>query len=155
MTKVAIAAMLLCLPMAMAPGQADSSAKSKVMALERLWGAAAQMRDTKALAAIFDDALVYAHIDGRLLNKAEVLLDTAQTAPVEIVVESTSASAFGNTVVVTGVLRLTTIEKGKAGTQRARFMDTWLLKHGHWVCVASVTTSIREGKKSPGPPRLK
>lgn len=39
------------------------------------------MRDTRALAAIFNDAPVYVHIDGRLMTKPEVLADTRKLAP--------------------------------------------------------------------------
>jgi hypothetical protein len=63
----------------------DGDAGSKVLALERLWGQAAQLRDAKALDAIFDDDFVNLDIDGRLMTKAQTLADALTTGPVEIV----------------------------------------------------------------------
>ena len=52
---------LLILTLATCPNQAQSSneAESKVLALERLWGEAAQFRDIKALECLFDDSIAY------------------------------------------------------------------------------------------------
>jgi len=134
---------LVCLVTWQAHGQRQSDAESKVLALERLWGEAAQLRDIKALESIFDDSLVYVDIDGRLMTKAEVLVDTKTTTPVEIVVESEVARTHEHAVIVTGVMRLRGIENGKPYLRRGRFVDTWLYKTGHWVCVSSMTARTR------------
>lgn len=124
----------------MAAQQADS--ESKVRALEHLWGAAAQLRDIKALETIFDDSLLYVHIDGRLLTKAEVLADTQAVSAVEIVVESSDARTHGDMVIISGVLRLKGVEGGKPYLRRERFVDTWLNKNGSWVCVGTDATPV-------------
>ena len=121
---------------------ADVNAESKVLALERLWGQAAQLRDIKALDTIFDESLSYVHIDGRFMTKAQVLADTKAVSAVEIVVESETARVHGSAVIVTGVLRLKGVEGGKPYLQHGRFVDTWLYKKGRWVCVASMTTPM-------------
>lgn len=122
----------------------DEDAKAKVMALEVLWGQAAQIRDIKALETLFDDSLTYVDLDGRLMNKAQVLAYTKAVAPVEIVVQSTAARAHGDTVIVTGILRLKGVDRGKPYLQHARFVDTWIHKDGHWLCVASMSTPIEQ-----------
>lgn len=119
-------------------------AESKVLALERLWGAAAQLRDVKALESIFDDGLVYVHVDGRLMTKAEVLADTKQVSAVEIVLESSAVHWHGKVVMVTGVMRLRGVESGRSYERHARFLDTWLNKGDHWVCLASMTTPVKK-----------
>jgi ketosteroid isomerase-like protein len=118
-------------------------AESKVGTLERLWGEAAQIRDVKALESIFDDSLVYVHIDGRLMTKAQVLADTKAASAVDIVVQSSIAQAHGNTVIVTGVLQLKGVERGKPYLRHGRFIDTWVYEEGHWLCVASMTTAMQ------------
>src|ERR1700719_3669655 len=123
--------------------QAPGDGESKVLALERLWGAAAQLRDIKALESIFDNSLVYVDIDGRLMSKAEVLADTKTANPVEIVVESEVAQAHEHAVIVTGVMRLRGIENGKPYLRHGRVVDTWLFKSGQWMCVSSVTAATR------------
>ena len=112
------------------------------MALERLWGAAAQLRDIKALESIFDDQMTYVHIDGRLMTKAEVLADTRAVSAVEIVVDSSVAHSHGNVVIVTGILHLKGVEAGKPYLRYGRYVDTWLPKANHWVCISSMTTPV-------------
>lgn len=123
---------------AQGPGSFD--AESKVRALERLWGEAAQLRDIKALDSIFDDSLVYVHIGGGVMTKAEVLADTKNGEAVNIVVESSDARAHGDLVIVTGILRLKGVDGGKPYLRHGRFVDTWLNKKGSWVCIGSLTT---------------
>jgi ketosteroid isomerase-like protein len=107
-----LAAAVACFGICHVQAQASADSESKVRALERLWGAAAQLRDIKALDSIFDDSLAYVDMDGKLMNKAEVLADTKTVSTVNIVVESSDASAHGACVIVVGVLRL----KGWEGT---------------------------------------
>jgi len=126
-------------------GNAQSAAaESKILALERLWGEAAQFRDIKALESIFDDSLVYVHIDGRLMSKTDVLNDTKTVSPVEIVVDSSVARSYGDVVIATGVLQLRGTESGKPYRRYGRYLDTWVLKGNHWMCVSSMTTPIRK-----------
>jgi len=128
------------------PGNAQSrETESKILALERLWGAAAQLRDIRALESIFDDSMTYVHIDGRLMTKSEVLADTRAVSPVEIVVDSSVAHSHGNVVMVTGILHLKGVKSGKPYLQYGRYMDTWLRKQNHWVCVSSMTTPMKKG----------
>ncbi|HUA14673.1 MAG TPA: nuclear transport factor 2 family protein [Verrucomicrobiae bacterium] len=119
-------------------------AESKVLALERLWGSAVQLRDIKALDSIFDDAMVYVDIDGKLMTKAEVLADTKELSPVDVVMQSSAARSQGRVVMVTGVMRLRGVDQGRPYQRYARFLDTWLDKGDHWVCISSVTTPVRK-----------
>lgn len=141
--RSACLALLLCLCACLAWAQEADDARSKVLALERLWGEAAQFRDIKALDSLFADSLMYVHIDGRLMTKAEVLADTRAVSAVNIVVESQVAHVHGNTVVVTGLLRLQGTARGKPYLQHGRFVDIWRNKEGRWVCISSMTTPVR------------
>ena len=135
---------LICFGPCSAQVQGRIEAESKVLALERLWGAAAQLRDTKALESIFDNSMVYVDISGKLMTKAEVLADTAAVSPVDIVVESSVARSHGDVVIVTGIMQLKGLEGGKSYLRYGRFMDTWLEKGDHWVCISSMTTAMKK-----------
>jgi ketosteroid isomerase-like protein len=136
--------LLICLRAGAAHAQQEAAVESKVLALERLWGAAAQIRDTKALDAIFDGSIVYVHIDGRLMTKSQVLADTMAVSPVDIVVQSSVAHSHGNVVIVTGILELKGVDGGKRYQRYGRFLDTWVDEGGQWVCVSSMTTAIKK-----------
>lgn len=135
--------LLICLWSLPLHAQSRNEAESKVLALERLWGQAAQLRDIKALDSIFDDAIAYVHIDGRLMTKDEVLADTKSVSVVDIVVDSSVAHIHGNVVIVTGILHLKGIQAGKPYSQAGRYLDTWLARGDGWVCVSTMTTPIR------------
>jgi hypothetical protein len=132
----------VCLGTWSAAAQARPEVESKVLTLERLWGAAAQLRDIRALESIFDESLTYVHIDGRLMTKDQVLADTQAVNAVEIVVDSSVAHSHGNVVVVTGVLHLRGMESGKPYLRYGRYLDTWVLRGNRWLCVSSMTTPI-------------
>jgi ketosteroid isomerase-like protein len=133
----------ICLGLCSNYGHTQDAGESKVLALERLWGAAAQMRDIKALESIFDDSMVYVDVDGKLMTKAQVLADTKALSPVDIVVQSSSARSYGNVVIVTGVMQLKGVEGGKSYLRYGRFLDTWVEKGDHWLCLSSMTTAMK------------
>ena len=139
-------AALVCAGSTMRGQQGRYSDAGKVLALERLWGQAAQFRDIKALDTIFDESLLYIHYDGRLMTKAEVLADTRAVSAVDIVVQSAGAFSHGSTVVVTGILRLKGIDHGRPYLHYGRFLDTWVYKEAHWVCITSVTTPMEKAE---------
>jgi ketosteroid isomerase-like protein len=134
----------VCVSASCAWAQERADIESKVLALERLWGAAAQMKDTKALDSIFDGGLVYVDIDGKLMTKAEVLADTHRLSPVEILLESSAVHSHGKVVMVTGLMRLRGVANGKPYERHGRFLDTWIDKGDHWACLASMSTPVKK-----------
>jgi ketosteroid isomerase-like protein len=122
----------------------DSAAVTSVLALEHAWNQAEERKDAKALAAIFDNALVYIDDDGSIRNKAEFLshIRAASLHPEQEITESMTAHQFGTTIVVAGVYILKGTEHGKAYLRRGRFIDTWILEDRKWLCVASQSTPI-------------
>ncbi|MGH9496112.1 MAG: nuclear transport factor 2 family protein [Candidatus Sulfotelmatobacter sp.] len=136
--------LLIGLALATASAQGNNEAESKVMALERLWGSAVQLRDTQALGSIFDDSLIYVTIGGKLMTKTQVLADTRSANPVDVVVQSSVARLHGNIVIVTGLMQLKGVEDGKPYLRYARFMDTWMNKDNRWVCISSMSAPFRK-----------
>ena len=121
---------------------ADTGARSKLLALENAWNQAAEVKDLKAMAAILDDAFVFVDSEGRLMTKAGVLADVMASRPEPIVAESSLVQVHGSTAIVTGIVRITGLRKGKPFLRRERFVDTWRQKNGVWVAIASVATPI-------------
>jgi ketosteroid isomerase-like protein len=139
-------AVLVCCALSSAAAQdaGDALARSKILALEHAWDQAQERCDVKALAAIFDNSLVYVDYDGKLLTKAEFLerVKSNSTHMEQIVAESMSVQVFGKTAIVVGTYRVKGIDGGKPYLRRGRFTDTWVLINGLWICVAAEATPI-------------
>lgn len=141
---LATALVFATLSLARAQNTGDSAAVSNILALEHAWDQAQERGDVKALAAIFDNSLVYVDFDGRLLSKAAYLerVKSNSVHMQQIIAEQMSAKVFGEAAIVIGSYKEKGVENGKPYVRRGRFTDTWMLKEGHWICVAAATTPI-------------
>ncbi len=101
-----------------------------------------ESKDLKALDAILDEAFVYVDADGRLLTKVEVLADVKAAHGLQVSSASMAVHLHGDTAVVTGIYKITGVERGKPFVRRERFVDTWWYKNGLWVSIASLTTPL-------------
>lgn len=142
----AVWAILFCASAISAWSQDEAATKSKIVALEQLWNQAYKSADTKALDAILDDAIVLVNDDGSVQTKAEFLasVKVPQTGAQQQQVspESLSVHVYPNVAIATGVMRVKGEEGGKAYSRRERFIDTWVLKRGNWVCVGTDATPV-------------
>ena len=77
-------------------------------------------------------------------TKSQFLASIKQTNVQEQQVspESMSVRVLGNIAIATGVFRAKGVEGGKHYVRRERFVDTWLLRDGMWVCIATNATPI-------------
>jgi ketosteroid isomerase-like protein len=141
---IAIVLFSSVLPTIAGQSLSDKNAITSVLALEHAWNQAEERKDTRALDAIFDNALVYVDYDGTFRTKAEFLARVKSSAsqPQQEITESMTGHMFGNTVVVTGIYIARGTEHGKPYVRRGRFVDTWSYKDGRWLCVASQATPI-------------
>src|ERR1700730_17627962 len=130
---------------AFAQGTPDADAQSKILALESAWNQAVGTRDTKALNAIFDNFLVYVEHDGRVMSKAEYLATVKRAGgnPQQVTTEGVTVHLWGTPAIVTGIYRERGVHDGKPYNRRGRFIDTWILKDGIWVCVAAQGTLLK------------
>jgi ketosteroid isomerase-like protein len=124
------------------PGDADSDAEAKVVAMQHMWGQAYVSKDPKALERILDDAFVNVDSDGILQTKAEVVAEVRTSTVVQFLTESMVVHLHGNTALVTGIFQLKGVDRGKPYAQRERFVDTWFHKNGQWVSIAGLVTRI-------------
>lgn len=125
--------------------QDDSAVRGKIVALEKAWNQAYKAGDTRALGDLLDDNIVLINDDGSSQTKKEFLDSVKATNSQEqqVAPESLTVHVFGNTAVATGVFRATGVDNGKHYSRRERFVDTWVLKNGRWVCVATNATPIQ------------
>jgi hypothetical protein len=119
-------------------GYADTA--SKILALETVWNRAAEAKDLRTLDAIVDEGFVYVESDGKLLNKAEFLAEVKGTRGFHLLLESTVVQLHGETAVVTGIYQRSGMEGGKPFVKRERFVNTWCVKSGAWIWIASLFT---------------
>jgi len=122
----------------------DASIQTKIIALEKAWNQAYKRGDTRALDLILDDQIVLINDDGTTQTKSQFLASIKQTNVQEQQVspESMSVRVLGNIAIATGVFRAKGVESGKHYVRRERFVDTWLLRDGMWVCIATNATPI-------------
>jgi ketosteroid isomerase-like protein len=93
---------------------------------------------------ILDEKIVLINDDGSIQTRKEFLDSVKATNSQEQQVspESFTVNVHGDTAIATGVFKATGTEGGKKYVRRERFVDTWVLKNGNWVCVASNATPI-------------
>jgi hypothetical protein len=122
--------------------RAQDSDKMRVLALENAWNEAESHKDPKAVAALLAPTFVYTDADGSFMNKEQLLASIRTSRSTQIVNEGMRAESYGTAIVVTGSYREQGTENGKPYAHHGRFTDTWILKDGQWLCVASQETLI-------------
>jgi ketosteroid isomerase-like protein len=124
--------------------EGEAAARAQVLALERLWNQAYKAGDIKALSALLDNSLVLVEDDGSLKTKSEFLasVKAANVNEEQVAPESLTVRVFGNTAIAIGVIAVKDVKAGKTVVHRERFIDTWLLKNGSWICIATDATPI-------------
>lgn len=150
MKRFFISVVFVCAAAALVTAQSDtdSTAKSKIAALEQSWNQAYKSGDTKALESILDDGIVLVNDDGSVQTKAEFLASvkssTSQTnaQQQQVAPESLTVHVYGTVAIATGVMRVKGVDGGKSYTRRERFVDTWIYKGGNWVCVGTNATPV-------------
>jgi len=130
--------------MTLAQQKSMSDEGGRILALEKAWNRALEVKDAKALDMLLANTLVSVDIDGSVASKSEFLasIKAPDYQPAQVVTEQTSVQVYGNAGVVTGVFRVKGTENGKQYVRRERFTDTWIKMGEQWQCVASQTTLI-------------
>jgi ketosteroid isomerase-like protein len=130
--------------MTLAQQKSMSDEGGRILALEKAWNRALEVKDAKALDMLLANTLVSVDIDGSVASKSEFLasIKAPDYQPAQVVTEQTSVQVYGNAGVVTGVFRVKGTENAKQYVRRERFTDTWIKMGEQWQCVASQTTLI-------------
>jgi ketosteroid isomerase-like protein len=142
MRALMLAALLVCLgtPAGQAQADSDLDTESKIIAMEHVWAEAYRANDARALNRILDDKFVCVTSNGRLLTKAQILVDVKTATAIQILMDSMVVRVHGDTAIISGIFRTKGVEHGKTYELRERFVDTWLYRNGQWVSVASIVT---------------
>jgi ketosteroid isomerase-like protein len=125
-----------------APGDSDSDAGAKILAMEHMWAQAYVSKDPKALERILDDAFVNVDSDGKLQTKGDALAEVRTSTALQFLTESMAVQLHGSTAIVTGIFLIKGVDHGKPYAQRERFLDTWIFKNGQWVSIAGLVMRI-------------
>ena len=127
----------------------DTTATQRTLyRLENNWAQAVVKRDASAIRRLVAPKWVYSDESG-LMNREQGI--AAFTSGADTVSqagnEQMHAIVYGNTAVVTGILRM----RGRGGQgafdHRYRYTDTWMKLGGRWQCIASQDYLMPEAAK--------
>ncbi|HUM06152.1 MAG TPA: nuclear transport factor 2 family protein [Terriglobales bacterium] len=140
---VTLIVLLAALPL-FAQSDSDDAVQAKIIALEKAWNQAYKLGDGKALGGLLDDGIVLIEDDGSMKTKGAFLasLKSATANEEQVAPESLTVRVFGKTAIAVGVFAAKGTKGGKPYVRRERFVDTWILKNGNWVCVATNATPM-------------
>lgn len=115
---------------------ASSELEPTITRLENDFAHALVARDLPTFHRLLAANFVYTE-NGTVMNKDELLRAIMADRISSASNETMKVQPYGDTVVVTGILR--TKGSGKDGTfdRRYRFTDTWLLRNGSWQLIAA------------------
>jgi hypothetical protein len=119
---------------------------NRVIALDAQRMTAMSTRDIGTLNALIADELVYTHSSARLDTKKSLIdnMQTGKTVYTAVVPSDVQAQDYGDTVVLTGVARISVNSGGNAMNFGVRFTDVWANKGGNWQMVAWQSTKLPE-----------
>lgn len=142
--SLAVGLVAIGLASGVAESDEDAGARSKIMALENVWNNAEKARDIAALDLILDNEMVYIDEDGSILTKGQFLERAKQAGPElqTLVTSAVNVQVYGQTALASGTYRVSGVARGKAFQRQGRFIDTWVLRNGTWLCVAAQSTPV-------------
>lgn len=134
--------LLAAAPVGIAQEPAHDSAAERVRNLERSKFDALQRRDNNTLEAMLDNELLWVAPNGSLWAKSAYLanLHNPDWHLLQIAPESMSLQVFGDVAIVVGIYHERGLRTGHPYLERCRFIDTWVLKNGKWMCIAVTAT---------------
>jgi hypothetical protein len=131
---------------AQAPVANPKAERSKLIALENAWNQAQLQHDGQALERLISDTFVYTDWDGTVMNKAKFISDAKDRSMQMTLVANDDVNVYfyPGVAVITGAYHAKGSSEGKAFDHHGRFTDTWILRDGQWVCVASHTNLVKK-----------
>jgi len=119
-------------------GQSDKS-EQEVRKLERSWLDAYEKRDVAAMTAIVADDFTITFPDGSIQTKPQIIesLKRPGGASMKFHTESVQSRAYGDTVILIGLVTSEWKQNDKPMADRSRYTDTYVKRNGKWQVVAS------------------
>jgi hypothetical protein len=117
---------------------------NRVIALDAQRMTAMSQGDVGTLNALISDDLVYTHSSARLDTKQSLIenMQTGKTVYTAVVPSDVRAQEYGDTVVLTGVARISVNSGGNAMNFGVRFTDVWANKGGNWQMITWQSTRL-------------
>jgi ketosteroid isomerase-like protein len=136
---------LVCfLVLAIAQSSANASETERILTrLENDWAHALVRRDTATFRRLIAPGFVYTE-DATVMNKEELIRSIMADRVTSARNEEMKVHAYGDTAVVTGILRVRGSGKDGAFDRRYRFTDTWLFRNNQWRVIGAQDYLIRK-----------
>jgi ketosteroid isomerase-like protein len=117
---------------------------NRVIAIDAQRMTAMSQGDVGTLNALIADELVYTHSSARLDTKQSLIenMQSGKTVYTAVVPSDVRAQDYGDTVVLTGVARISVNSGGNAMNFGVRFTDVYVNKGGNWQMVAWQSTRL-------------
>jgi ketosteroid isomerase-like protein len=115
---------------------ASSDPEPTITRLENDFAQALVARDLPTFHCLLAANFVYTE-NGAVMNKDELIHAIMADQTSSASNESMKVLPYGDTVVVTGILRTKGSGKDGAFDRRYRFTDTWLRRNGSWQLIAA------------------
>ena len=119
---------------------------NRVIALDAQRMTAMSQGDVGTLNALIADELVYTHSSARLDTKKSLIenMQSGKTVYTAVVPSDVQAQDYGDTVVLTGVARISVKSGDNAMNFGVRFTDVWVNKGSSWQMVTWQSTKLPE-----------
>ncbi len=123
---------------------AADSGEQAVTAAEKQWLKSQQTNDVQLLAPLLADNVVETTSEGKVYTGKDAVVAAAKAenwSSAEYT--DVKVSVFGHTAIATGTFTGKGTSAGKPVDTRVRFTDTWVMKDGKWLCVATHDSPIK------------
>ena len=140
--KTIIALVLVTLTLSSAVAFPQESPVEAVQKLERAWLDAYEQHDQKAMDAIVADDFTITFPTGRMQTKPQIMAAiksprAAGGPSMKFRTEQVQPRAYGDVVILVGIVVTEYQRDGKTVSERQRYTDTYVKRNGRWQVVAS------------------
>ena len=120
-------------------GKEISKPEQDVRKLERAWLDAYEKKDVEAMNAIVADDFTITFPGGGMQTKSEIIesLKRPGGSSSKFVTEGVQSRAYGDTVILIGIVVSEWKQGDKPMSDRSRYTDTYVKRNGRWQVVAS------------------
>ncbi len=117
-----------------------------IIDLDRKRMTAMAEKDVATLNAVLSDDLIYTHSSARMDTKASLIgnMESGATVYTAVVPSDVVAQDLGDSVVLTGIARISVMVGGKPNAFGVRFTDVYANQGGTWRMVTWQSTKLPE-----------
>ena len=144
MSKSALSGLILAVLVASAPAVATADTADDLERMEQQRGQAILSADMPTLYAIYAEDFFYNLAAGNSLTRSEYLpmYASGDLKVHKAVNEGRDIRVYGDTAVVSGVVRVNATIRGENRNLHLRYLNVWVKRGGSWVLVARQATNL-------------